>query len=485
MARLGSRAGASGAPIPKRVHLVGAGGVHLSAIGQILLARGHIVTGSDLAPSAYTQRLEAQGATVYAGHAPSNLGRAELVVATAAAPADNPELAAARERGVTVLLRAEMVQRLIANRRVLAVAGSHGKTTTTALLALLADRGGLDPLVLLGGDSPELGGNARDGAGAFAVVEADEYAEAFLEYEPQLAIVTNIEPDHLDWYGTPERLRAAFLGFAERVQPDGTLFVCADSPWAAELGAQRRAAGARVERYGFASEAEWRATQVRAGEHGGLDCTVLLDGAELGRLSLQVPGRHNVVNALGALAVAMRAGVDFHRAAQAAAEFTGTRRRFEAAGEAAGVTFVDDYAHHPTEVRATVAAARQRFPGRRLVGCFQPHTYSRSAYLLEGFRSCFEGLDALFVLPTYAARETPDQGLDGERLAAEIASPPARYATSFADAADQVAGELRRGDVCLTLGAGDVDRLLPLLRARLEPDGAASSAANSAAEAGS
>ena len=468
MARLGSRAGASDAPIPKRVHLVGAGGVHVSAIGQILLARGHIVTGSDLAASEYTRRLQAQGATVYEGHAPANLGRAKLVVATAAAAADNPELQAARERGVEVLLRAEMVQRLLADRRVLAVAGSHGKTTTTALVALLAERGGLDPLVLLGGDSAELGGNARDGAGEFAVVEADEYAEAFLEYEPQLAVVTNIEPDHLDWYGTPARLRAAFSAFAQRVREDGTLFVCADSPWAAELGAERRAAGARVERYGFASEAEWRATQVRAGERGGLDCTVLLDGAELGRLSLQVPGRHNVVNALGALAVAMRAGVDFHRAAQAAAEFTGTRRRFEAVGEAAGVTLVDDYAHHPTEVRATLGAARQRFPGRRLVACFQPHTYSRSAYLLEGFRGCFEGLDALFVLPTYAARETPDQGLDGSGLAGEIAAPPARYVASFEEAADAITAELRRGDVCLTLGAGDVDRLLPLLRARLE-----------------
>jgi UDP-N-acetylmuramate--alanine ligase len=351
---------------------------------------------------------------------------------------------------------------------VLAIAGSHGKTTTTALVALLAERGGLDPLVLLGGDSPDLGGNARDGAGEIAVVEADEYAEAFLEYEPQVALITNIEPDHLDYYGTPERLRAAFAAFAARLREDGTLFVCADSPWAAELGAQRHAAGARVERYGFASEAEWQATQVRPGERGGLGATVLLHGVELGRLELQAPGRHNVVNALGALAVAMRAGVDFHRAAQAAGEFTGTRRRFEAAGEAGGVTLVDDYAHHPTEIRATLAAARQRFPGRRLVGCFQPHTYSRSQYLLEGFRSCFESLDALFVLPTYAARETPDQGLDGAGLAAEIERPQARFVASFEEAAEAAAEELREGDVCLTLGAGDVDALLPLLRERLE-----------------
>ena len=198
-----SRGRATGAEIPKRVHLVGAGGVHLSAIGQILLARGHVVTGSDLATSDYTRRLQDHGATIYEGHAASNLGRAELVVTTVAAPAGNPELVEARERGIDVVVRAEMVQRLLQDRRVLAIAGSHGKTTTTALVALLAERGGLDPLVLLGGDSPDLGGNARDGASDLAVVEADEYAEAFLQYEPQFALVTNIEPDHLDYYGTP------------------------------------------------------------------------------------------------------------------------------------------------------------------------------------------------------------------------------------------------------------------------------------------
>ena len=215
--------------IPRRVHLVGAGGVHLSAIGQILLARGHIVTGSDLARSDYSERLQGAGGTVYHGHAPSNLGRAELVVATAAASSDNPELEAARERGVQVLSRAQMVQWLLAERLVLAVAGSHGKTTSTALLAQMAVDGGLDPLVLLGGDSPGLGGNARDGSGVHAVVEADEYAEAFLEYEPEIAIIANLEADHLDYYGSEERLRAAFAAFAERVRPDGLLLVGADS----------------------------------------------------------------------------------------------------------------------------------------------------------------------------------------------------------------------------------------------------------------
>ncbi len=462
-----SRGRATGAEIPRRVHLVGAGGVHLSAIGQILLARGHVVTGSDLATSDYTRRLQEQGATIYEGHAASNLGRAELVVTTVAAPAENPELAEARERGIEVVVRAEMVQRLLQDRRVLAIAGSHGKTTTTALAALLAERGGLDPLVLLGGDSPDLGGNARDGAGDLAVVEADEYAEAFLEYEPQFALITNIEPDHLDYYGTPERLREAFEAFAGRVRPDGTLFVCADSPWAAELGARRRAGGARVEQYGLAPNIEWRATHVRPGALGGLAATVLLDGAELGQIELRVPGRHNVTNALGALAVAMRAGVDFHRAAQAIADFAGTRRRFEVFGEVAGVTLVDDYAHHPTEVRATLSAARQRYPGRRIVGCFQPHTYSRSRYLLEGFRTCFESLDSLIVAPTYPAREEPEEGIDGAALAAEITAPPARYVESFEEAAEAAARDLGPGDVFLTIGAGPVDAVLPLVRDHL------------------
>ena len=227
-------------------------------------------------------------------------------------------------------------------------------------------------------------------------------------------------------------------------------------------------AGAHVERYAITAQADWRALQLRINEHGGYDFTAQLDGSELGRVSLRVPGRHNVANALGALAVAMRAGVDFNRAAQAAAAFTGVRRRFELVGEVGGVTVMDDYAHHPTEVRATLAAARQRFAGRRLVVCFQPHTYSRTAYLLDGFRNCFEGAQALYILHTYAARETPDAGLDGRALAAEIAAPAAVYVDSFEEAAERLAGELREGDVCFTIGAGDVTRLGPMLLQRLE-----------------
>ncbi|MFN8638196.1 MAG: Mur ligase family protein [Dehalococcoidia bacterium] len=339
MVRIRPRSAGGTPSIPRRVHLVGAGGIHMSAIGQILLERGHTVTGSDLALSEYTERLRALGGTIYEGHAASNLGNAELVVATAAAKSANPELVEAERRGVPVISRAEMVQRLFEGRKVLAVAGTHGKTTTSSLLALMAVRGGLDPLALLGGDARELGGNARDGKGEFAVVEADEYAEAFLQYTPHLALVTNVEADHLDYYGSEERYTTAFARFAERVKPEGTLIVCADSPGAARLGDGRRAAGARVERYAVSpagpSAAEWQALNLRVNPEGAFDFTAVLDGSELGRVTLRVPGRHNVANALGALAIAMRAGVDFHRAALAAAEFTGARRRFELVGESA------------------------------------------------------------------------------------------------------------------------------------------------------
>ena len=469
----------NGSGIPQRVHLVGAGGVHMSAIGQILRHRGHQVTGSDLAASDYTERLVRLGAEVFIGpHDGAHVGDAQLVVTTAAAKPDNPELVAARSRGVPVMLRAEMVQKLIADRDVLAIAGTHGKTTTTAMVTLMAVRADLDPMMLLGGDSRDLGNiNVRDGAGRLAVLEADEYAGAFLEYTPRIALLTNVEADHLDYYGTEERLRAAFKQFTERVKPEGTLIVCADSPAALAIGEERRAAGARVERYSIESHSdkqtvEWQATGIRGNDRGGLDAVIHLDGVELGRLSLSVAGRHNLSNALGALAVSMRAGVDFHRAAAAATEFSGTRRRFEQVGEVTRdggpITIVDDYAHHPTEVRATLLAARQRFPGRRLVACFQPHTYSRSTYLLDAFRTCFEGLDALYVLRTYEARESADKGMDARALAAEIERPEAQYMDSFEEAADRIAADLRPGDVCFTLGAGDVTELGPMILARLQ-----------------
>lgn len=454
--------------IPSRVHLVGAGGIMMSGIGTILLSRGHTITGSDLLSSKHTARLQELGATIFRGHDVSNLGDTELVVTTAAARDSNSEVVGARERGIPVIGRAEMVRMLMSGRRVLAVAGSHGKTTTTGLLALMTIRGELDPLVLVGGDAPDIGGNARDGNGALAVIEADEYAEAFLQYEPNIALITNIEIDHLDYFGTEERLHAAFRAFAGLLVPDGTMIVCADSPHADALGMAQRKSGANVERYALDVDADWRAVRLRANDLGGYDFTATLHGAELGRISLRIAGRHNVSNALGALAMAMRAGVDFNRAATAASEFAGVDRRFQIVTEVLGITLLDDYAVHPTEVRTTLSAARHRFPGRRLLACFQPHTFSRASYLLEGFRDCFQGLHSLYVLQTYAAREDPDAGMNARDLATQIRAPEAIYVDSLDEAKERVLDDLREGDVFFTIGAGDVTKLGPMLKERLE-----------------
>jgi UDP-N-acetylmuramate--alanine ligase len=458
--------GVAGTPIPAHVHLVGAAGMHMSAIGQILLARGHRVTGSDLVTSEHTRRLQALGGTVWTGHAADHLAGAGLVVITTAIRPENPELAAARERGTPVVTRAEMVQLLVADRAVYAVAGTHGKTTTSSLLAVTTIDAGLDPLVLLGGDARDLDdANARDGDGPIAVLEADEYKGAFLHYEPHVAVVTNIEPDHLDYFRTAEAMGDAFRQFAARIRPGGLLVACADSPGAAALA--RQAGGdIRVERYGTGgAELDWWATDLRLNELGAFDFIVVREGEPFGAVSLAVPGRHNVLNATAALAAAANAGVAADVATAAAGRFTGARRRFEVVAEVdtpeGPVTVVDDFAHHPSEVRATLAAAQQRFAGRRLIGCFQPHTYSRTRYLLDGFRTCFGPLDALYVVPTYAARETAEQGLDGRDLLAALDRPDARYLDSLDDAVERLVADARGGDVLLTLGAGDVTTVAP------------------------
>ena len=369
-----------------------------------------------------------------------------------------------------MLLRAEMVQRLIGDRRVLAVAGSHGKTTTTALLAQMTVQGGLDPLVLLGGDSPDLGGNAREGAGEYAVVEADEYAEAFLEYEPAIALIGNVEPDHLDYYGSEQRLRGAFEAFAERVQDDGSLIVGADSPAAAAIGAARRAAGRAassasglVETRNGARPSSAPTTRV------GLDATVLLEGRRAGQVlaarARPPQRRERARRAGGGDARGRRLQARGRRRprgsrARAAASSCSARRAASRSSTTTRTTRPRSGRHWRRHGSATPAAAS-------LAAFSRTPTRARK-YLLERFRDCFEGLAALFLVPTYAARETPSQGLDAAALAREIENPEARYVASFEAAARAIEEELLEGDVFLTLGAGDVDRIQPLLRALLE-----------------
>ena len=459
--------------IPQRVHLIGVGGIHMSGIAQILRARGHTVSGSDLHPSPLTDRLQALGVAVHGGHDAAYVDDAELVVYTSAAHDDNPELVEARRRGIPTLKRAQMVARLMEGKQVVAVAGSHGKTTTSSLVAYMLWRAGLSPTFMLGGEMIDLDTNAMPGDGPHFVVEADEFDAAFLNYRPHIALVTNIEPDHLDYYGSFQRLTDTFRQFLAQVQPNGYILACRDNP--ALQAILPITVGddvnlpVHVVSYGLhQSESDWTAENISPKGVDRSTFVVKCRQEVWGTLETRLPGIHNVSNTLGSIAVGHLLGLPAEEIRRAVAEFKGVRRRFELVGEAAGVTVMDDYAHHPTEVRATLAAARDRFPGHRLVCLFQPHTYSRSRYLLEGFRTCFQGCDLLLIAETYAAREEPSAGMSAEELAQEVQRPPGRYSGDLEQSARAVAALLRPGDVFFTIGAGDVDRVAPMVLEALQ-----------------
>jgi len=454
----------SEAPIPDRVHLVGIGGIHMSAIARILLAWGHQVSGSDVKLSPLTNRLRELGAVVYEGHDATHLNDAELVAYTAAAQPENPELAEARRRGLPILQRAEMVARLMAGRRAIAVAGCHGKTSTTALIAFILREAGRDPTFLVGGEMVDLATNAEAGGGEEIVVEADEFAGAFLHYHPQIAVVTNVEPDHLDYYKSFPRLVAAFRQFLSQVPPDGTIVACADDPTLRDILSrpqQNPPIRASVVHYGLTEDAEFFTKKLLRKDVDGFTFLLQYCGEPVGSFETGLAGIHQVRNALAAIAVASVLGLPQETVRDAVARFRGVQRRFQHIGDAAGVTVMDDYAHHPTEVRATIVAAVQRFPGRRLVCLFQPHTYTRTQYLLDGFRACFQGVDELLIAETYAAREEPTAGMSARQLADLLENPPARYVGSLDDAPAAVLAMLRAGDVFFTIGAGDVDQVGP------------------------
>lgn len=450
------------------VHLIGIGGMHMSAIAQLLLERGVAVSGSDLRPSPLVEKVIAMGATVAYGHAAENVpADTALVVTTAAAADDNPELVEAHRRELPVLLRAEMVAKLMEGKRVVAVAGAHGKTTTSSLIALILVRAGREPMYLLGGESRDLGGHAAWGAGDICVVEADEYKRAFHEYTPAIALITNVEPDHLDYYGTAEAYRQAFVEFGKRVPEGGLILACADDPGARYVSDVLGDDPLQHETYGIEGMRYWMARDIRM-DREGVSFEVTRGGTPIGTLHARVPGEHFVRNALAACAVALHLDVPFDAIREAVAGFEGARRRFETIGEAGGVLVMDDYAHHPTEVRATIAAAIRAFPERRIIGVYQPHTYSRISYLWDEWLSCWNGLSALVVLETYAAREAPLPGRSAADLAAAITGVETVYATDFDDAAAKAKSLAGPGDVVFTIGAGDVvevgPRLLELLR---------------------
>lgn len=444
-----------------RLHIVGIGGAGMSAIARVLLGRGFRVSGSDQQRNAQTDALAAAGATIHIGHAAEFVDDADVVVVSSAVPPTNPEWIAARRRGLPVIKRADLLGELMQGSFGIAVAGSHGKTTTTGMIAHILIECGLDPTVILGGTLPELGGNGRFGQGPHFVVEADEYDHMFLGLRPQMAVITNIEHDHPDLFPTAAGYRDAFARFAALLPPDGRLIVCADDPGAAELPAALQPSAAHVITYGLGESAgkqpDVRALDVRPNQMGGSDFVVEVAGQSVGLARIRLPGQHNVRNALAALIVALELEIDFAQACRALAGFGGVQRRFQLIGEAGGVTVIDDYAHHPTEIRATLAAARQRYPGRRLWAVWQPHTYSRTRLLRDEFAAGFAQADRVVALDIYGSREPVDPGITTAEVVERMEHPHAVHVADRRDAADYLLERLRPDDVVLTLGAGDGD----------------------------
>jgi UDP-N-acetylmuramate--alanine ligase len=460
------------------VHFIGIGGAGLSAIARVLMGLGYCVSGSDQVASALTAALAEEGATVYVGQRAGQVTGADLVVVSSAVPADNIELVAAQVQGIPVVGRADFLGQLTAGRVTVAVAGSHGKTTTSGMIATLLLVAGQDPAFIVGGQIAHLGTNARVGSGPF-VIEADEYDRTFLGLRPTMAVVTNVEHDHPDCYPTFDDFRAAFAAFVELMPDDGVLIVCADDPGARELGERVTAQGKAVVWYGLAEEANWRAVDVQPNAAGGCDYVALAAGRSGGLVRLRVPGIHNVVNSLAVLAVADRLGVPFTTVTQALRTFRGMGRRFEIKGVADGVTVVDDYAHHPTEIRATLAAARGNYPGRRIWAVWQPHTFSRTRTLMDDFAAAFADADHVVVTPIYAARETanlPAGRVSSADVVARMDHANAHLVANLDEAVDLLVASVGSGDVVLTLGAGDGyvigERLLERLGKRASDQGA-------------
>ncbi|HJN41046.1 MAG: UDP-N-acetylmuramate--L-alanine ligase [Anaerolineales bacterium] len=440
----------------EHIHLIGIGGAGLSAIATVLLESGHPVSGSDVEETALTERLKRAGARVYVGHRAENLAAADMVLPSSAIPESNPELQAARAQRIKVLKRQELLGMLMADRVGCAVAGTHGKTTTTALLATCLLRAGFDPTFIVGGVIRDLGINARHGRGEPFVIEADEYERMFLGLRPKVAIITNVDYDHPDCYSSMAEMEAAFCEFAMLVPPDGRLIINQGDVRARALGAAARDAGAPVVTYALRSEADWRAEEIDPSADGGCDFTLRRPGSQPDlRAQVGLLGEHNLSNALAVLAAADFFGVSAENLLPTLSGFSGVERRFELKGEAGGVTVIDDYAHHPTEIRATLRAARSRFRGRQLWVLFQPHTFTRTRALLAQFAASLDHADHVALMDIFPSREVDDGAVSSADILKLMEHDNAHLVGAHEEAARALNARLRPGDVLITLGAGD------------------------------
>ncbi|MAU00515.1 MAG: UDP-N-acetylmuramate--L-alanine ligase [Anaerolineaceae bacterium] len=447
------------------IHLIGIGGAGISAIARVLLGRGFTISGSDQQANEVTAALQEAGATIYQGHNASNIAGAKLVIISSAIPEDNPELQAARKANIPVMKRSEFLGLLMADRIGIAVAGTHGKTTTTGMLAHILMEAELDPTVIVGGILPSLGSNGRFGEGDYFVVEADEYDNMFLGLKPEVAIILNIEHDHPDIFPDEASYQAAFAQFAGLLPQGGHLVACATDPETAVLIDNLELPGVQVSTYaigvveGQQPDADYLALDLRSNQLGGTDFLVETEGQMIGLARLRLPGEHNVLNALAAIIVASDLGIDFNVIRAALGSFSGVNRRFETIGEVASVTIIDDYAHHPTEIEVTLKAARQRYPGRRIWAVWQPHTFSRTKLLLDKFATCFAEADRVVALDIYRSREQDSLGVDTAVVLEAMKHPAAVHIPNLDDAAKYILDRVRPHDVVVTLGAGDSNKV--------------------------
>lgn len=436
------------------IHFIGIGGAGMSAIAYVLLKRGYHVSGSDLAQGRMSAHLAQEGATIYIGHKAEQVEHADAVVISTAIHQDNPELVAAKAKGIPVLHRSDVLAAILNDAAGVAVAGAHGKTTTSAMISCIAAEGGVDPTVVIGGEVSSLGGNARNGNGRFVVAEADESDGSFLKFHPFLAVVTNIENDHMDHYGTEENIYAAFKQFLENIQPGGKAILCIDNAKVKRLAGET---SAQVITYGLEnSGADYTACDIRYNANGTV-YSLYAGGSFVTEVMLTVPGRHNVLNSLGAFAAGREMGVAVDSILASLHKFGGAKRRFETKGRVGGVWVVDDYAHHPTEIGVTLKAARQTQP-QRLICVFQPHRYTRTQLLFDEFCGCFEGCDKLILTDIYSAGEDPIEGVSSKALAEGIKSrgQQVEYIPALAGVETCLKECAAAGDLIMTIGAGDV-----------------------------
>ena len=446
----------------KTIHFVGIGGIGMSGIAEILADRGLAVSGCDLKASAMTDLLIGRGIPVTIGHDPAHLHGADVVVVTSAVKGYNAEIDSALQRGIPVVKRKEILGHIVNRKRAIGVSGTHGKTTTSAMIAVILEEAGLDPTVIIGGMLRNIGSNAKSGGGDFLVVEADEYDRTFHELRPEIAVITNVEADHLEYYGSFEAIVEAFRIFATRVKPGGAVIGCVDDPIVRKLlsGAPAPSpAGVqpKVIRYGLSDDADLRATNIVYSERGST-----FEVPRVGGFRLFVPGEHNVRNALAAIAVARQLGITTQATAAGLARFLGVDRRFQILGEFAGAIVVDDYAHHPTEIRATLTAARLGYPNRRVVALFQPHLYSRTRDFALDFGESLLVADVALVAPIYAAREQPIEGITSKLIADAVGG--VEYLERSNDAIiEELRQRLRPNDLFIAMGAGDVHQIAEAL----------------------